>query len=81
MTIKIGKKMPSGRFDVMRDGDPGEMTTSELFDGKTLDGWEGDPTYWRVESGSLVGEITPERLISPRATRRRRGRAPVRRAG
>ena len=36
MTITIGKKMPPGRFDVMRDGDPGEMTTSELFDGKTV---------------------------------------------
>jgi hypothetical protein len=34
-----------------------------IFDGKTLDGWEGDPKYWRVESGSLVGEITPETLI------------------
>ena len=28
--------MPPGRFDVMRDGDPGEMSTSELFDGKTV---------------------------------------------
>ncbi len=28
-----------------------------IFDGKTLSGWEGDPTYWRVENGSLVGEI------------------------
>ena len=31
----------------------------EIFDGKTLDGWEGDPTYWKVENGSLVGELTP----------------------
>ncbi|MGV3502724.1 MAG: 3-keto-disaccharide hydrolase [Adhaeribacter sp.] len=30
-----------------------------LFDGKTLKGWEGDPTYWRVENGNLVGEVTP----------------------
>ncbi len=34
-----------------------------IFDGKTLDGWEGDPKYWRVENGSLVGEITPDTLI------------------
>ncbi len=34
-----------------------------IFDGKTLDGWEGDPTYWRVENGSLVGEITPATVI------------------
>ena len=30
-----------------------------IFDGQTLSGWEGDPTYWRVENGALVGEITP----------------------
>jgi hypothetical protein len=34
-----------------------------IFDGKTLDGWDGDPKYWRVENGCLVGEITPETLI------------------
>ncbi len=34
-----------------------------IFDGKTLAGWEGDPKYWRVEDGSLVGEITPQTLI------------------
>ena len=34
-----------------------------IFDGKSLDGWEGDPTYWRVENGSLVGEITPETVV------------------
>ncbi len=31
----------------------------KIFNGKTLAAWEGDPTYWRVEKGSLVGEITP----------------------
>src|SRR5437867_5603610 len=30
-----------------------------IFDGKVLAGWEGNPTYWRVENGTLVGEITP----------------------
>ncbi|RDC62543.1 3-keto-disaccharide hydrolase [Adhaeribacter pallidiroseus] len=34
-----------------------------IFDGKTLQGWEGDPTYWRVEEGALVGEITPTTLL------------------
>ena len=34
-----------------------------IFDGKTLNGWEGDPNYWRVENGCLVGEITPEALL------------------
>lgn len=31
-----------------------------LFDGRTLDGWEGDPRFWRVEDGVLVGESTPD---------------------
>ena len=35
----------------------------KIFNGKTLAGWEGDPTYWRVEKGSLVGEITPSTLL------------------
>ena len=34
-----------------------------IFDGKTLHGWEGDPKYWRVEDGCLVGEVTPETLL------------------
>ncbi len=34
-----------------------------IFDGKTLNGWEGDPKYWRVEGGSIVGEITPETIV------------------
>ncbi|HEY1010574.1 MAG: 3-keto-disaccharide hydrolase [Daejeonella sp.] len=33
-----------------------------IFDGKTLDGWEGDPKYWRAEDGNIVGEITPNTL-------------------
>src|SRR5437660_1394212 len=35
-----------------------------IFDGKTLQGWEGDPKYWRVtEQGTMLGEITPETVI------------------
>lgn len=35
----------------------------QIFDGKTLKGWEGDTTYWRVENGNLVGQITPSTLL------------------
>lgn len=31
----------------------------EIFDGETLEGWDGDTTYWSVENGNLVGEVTP----------------------
>lgn len=30
-----------------------------LFDGKTLKGWDGNPKFWRVENGAIVGESTP----------------------
>jgi hypothetical protein len=35
----------------------------QIFDGKSLKGWDGDPTYWRVEDGTLTGEITPTTLL------------------
>lgn len=33
-----------------------------IFDG-TLNQWKGDPVYWRIENGHLVGEITPETIV------------------
>lgn len=35
----------------------------KIFDGKTLNDWVGDPTYWSVGNGSLVGEVTPSTLL------------------
>ena len=35
----------------------------QIFDGKSLAGWEGDTNYWRVEDGALVGEVTPANLL------------------
>jgi Domain of Unknown Function (DUF1080) len=34
-----------------------------IFDGKTLNGWQCDTTYWRVENGNLVGEITASKPL------------------
>lgn len=34
-----------------------------IFDGQSLVGWAGSPTYWRVENGALVGEIKPDTVI------------------
>jgi Domain of Unknown Function (DUF1080) len=34
-----------------------------IFDGKTLNNWKGDSTYWRVEDGCLIGVVTPETLL------------------
>jgi len=30
-----------------------------IFDGKSMDGWDGNPKFWRVEDGAIVGESTP----------------------
>ncbi|MBT8185790.1 MAG: hypothetical protein KJN76_13170, partial [Eudoraea sp.] len=35
-----------------------------IFDGNSLDGWDGDLNYWRAENGVLIGEITPETLLN-----------------
>jgi hypothetical protein len=48
-----------------------------IFDGKTLTNWEGDPKYWRVEDGCLVGEITPETVIKSNTFIIWRGGAPA----
>ena len=34
----------------------GKSETIKLFDGKTLDGWEGDKDLWSVEDGEIVGK-------------------------
>jgi hypothetical protein len=31
-----------------------------LFDGVSLKGWDGNPKFWRVEDGAIVGESTPQ---------------------
>ncbi len=31
-----------------------------IFDGKSLKGWDGNPEYWRVEDGAIVGQTTPD---------------------
>jgi hypothetical protein len=32
-----------------------------IFDGKTLNGWDGDPIFWRVEDGAIVGQTLVDR--------------------
>lgn len=31
-------------------------SAESLFNGRNLDGWEGDPDLWRVENGILIGD-------------------------
>jgi hypothetical protein len=50
----------SDRPEALAGDEPG---FAPIFDGKTLAGWEGNPTYWRVEGGAIVGEIVPATVI------------------
>lgn len=34
-----------------------------IFDGRSLQGWDGDPALWRVEGGAIVGESTAEKVV------------------
>ncbi len=65
MCLPLGAQQPY----VPRQSDRPEPITGDesgfkpIFDGKTLTGWEGDPKYWRVENGVLIGEVTPETIL------------------
>lgn len=32
-----------------------------IFDGKSLDGWDGNPDFWRVEDGAITGQTTRDK--------------------
>lgn len=34
-----------------------------IFDGRTLNGWDGDTAFWRVENGAIVAESTPQNVV------------------
>ena len=37
-----------------------EAGFKQIFDGKTLNGWDGNPKFWRVEEGAITGQTTKE---------------------
>jgi type 1 glutamine amidotransferase len=42
---------------VVQSAEPG---VELLFDGESLKGWTGNPEFWKVEDGTIVGETTVE---------------------
>jgi len=40
------------------------LGTVRPFDGRTLDGWEGDRSFWSVENGEIVGRSTAARPLA-----------------
>jgi len=57
---KKEKEINSG--NILQEQAP-EKGFINIFDGKTLNNWNGDPTYWSVKDGCLVGEVTPSTLL------------------
>ena len=38
-----------------------EAGFTSIFDGKSLTGWDGDPAFWRVEDGAIVGQTAADK--------------------
>lgn len=53
----------SAQFPFMPERDVEESGFRPIFNGENLDGWIYDPVYWKVEDGTMVGEVTPETLL------------------
>lgn len=60
ITLALSLCLPteSGVWSVSRAADEGGWTT--IFDGKTLDGWEGNPAVWSVRDGAITGQTSDE---------------------
>ena len=43
-----------------QDAAPSEPGFVSLFNGENLDGWDGDPRFWRVEDGVIIGQTTKD---------------------
>jgi hypothetical protein len=50
-----GGRGPRGAEPLVIDDSAGFQP---IFDGKSLNGWDGDPAFWKVVDGALVGEST-----------------------
>ena len=37
---------------------------TQIFDGQTLKGWDGDPNTWHVEEGAIVGDSTIQKPLA-----------------
>jgi hypothetical protein len=54
------RQRPQGRPAPAPDDNTG---FEAIFDGKSLANWDGDPAFWRVENGAIVGETTAEKTL------------------
>jgi hypothetical protein len=62
-SVQAQQARPQGRPQPVRTlpyahGDVEGFT--RIFDGHTLDDWDGDPRFWQVADGVIVGQSTPQ---------------------
>jgi len=43
----------------------GQKPYVDLFNGRDLAGWKGDPRFWKAENGSVIGMTPPNGLTNP----------------
>ena len=61
LTVLIAGILLAGPFPAVSDAeDAGKWVN--LFDGQTLDGWNGDQKWFRVEQGSIIAGSASERI-------------------
>ncbi len=57
MTVSLAALAVSFALSTTLFADDGFAT---IFDGKTLDGWDGDAKFWSVQDGAITGQTTKE---------------------
>jgi hypothetical protein len=65
--LQTNKLKPSGMLLIMFMMSITQSCTSQnkedgfvkIFDGKTLNGWDADTSFWRVENGVVIGQVLP----------------------
>lgn len=64
LTFACGSGQQKEEAATVQEESPAKAESNDgfikIFDGESLNGWDGDATYWRVENGAIVGEITEE---------------------
>ncbi|NLY00010.1 MAG: DUF1080 domain-containing protein [Rhodopirellula sp.] len=55
--VLLGMVTPSGAAEDVEEG------FQPIFNGKSLDGWEGDPDLWQVEDGAITGRTNAEKPL------------------
>ena len=69
--LQTNKLKPSGMLLIMFMMSITQSCTSQnkddgfvkIFDGKTLNGWDADTSFWRVENGVVIGQVVPEKPL------------------